>query len=403
MMQEQAKSVHCSPRYDADGWTHWPDHEVESTQLRRLLGDAQEGASFVSECLMIAGKIVVGDDESWLGEWRGLADRIAKRARLSSAEGHFTTARNEWLRALNYYRTASAFLVRSDPRIAELSRIARSCAEAFLELLSPRGEVLDIRFGTDWLQGYLIRSSAAPRKSPVVVAFGEERDTKEDLLVRFQSHAIASGLSLLAIDLPKEIECFQDSPVHHYQGTALRRWLDYLLSRDDVDPRRIALIGDGLGGALATRVAATEMRWAAAVCDGGFWEDLEQRYVTASLFGAGIKRSPSRKLARQIKCPSLVVVGEHDYVRLEDITALHEHCRAAGVPMDLKIFSGEETGSSHRQLDNPSIGRQFIFDWLRDKLRLDRKDQAPTIPTRKNCIKNAPQLAVNDTRTASSA
>ncbi|MCA1471118.1 dienelactone hydrolase family protein [Bradyrhizobium sp. NBAIM03] len=403
MMREQAKSVHRSPRYDADGWTHWPDHEVESTQLRRLLGDAQEGASFVSECLMIAGKIVVGDDESWLEEWRALADRIARRARLSSAEGHFTTARNEWLRALNYYRTASAFLVRSDPRIPELSRIANSCAEAFLEVLSPRGEVLEIRFGTNLLQGYLIRSSAAPRKSPVVVAIGEERDTKEDLLVRFQSHAIANGLSLLVTDLPREIERFQDRPVHHYQCVALRRWLDYLLSRDDVDQRRIALIGDGLGGALATRVAATETRWAAAVCDGGFWDDLEHRYVTASLFGPDIKLSPFCKLARQIKCPSLVVVGEHDYVSLEDITALHEHCRAAGVPMDLKIFKGEETGSSHRQLDNPSIGRQFIFDWLRDKLRIDRNDQAPSIPTRKNCVKNARPLALNDTRTASRA
>ncbi|MCA1551597.1 dienelactone hydrolase family protein [Bradyrhizobium sp. BRP19] len=402
MMREQAKSVHRSPRYDADGWTHWPDHEVESTQLRRLLGDAQEGASFVSECLMIAGKIVVGDDESWLEEWRALADRIARRARLSSAEGHFTTARNEWLRALNYYRTASAFLVRSDPRTPELSRIANSCAEAFLEVLSPRGEVLEIRFGTNLLQGYLIRSSAA-RKSPVVVAIGEERDTKEDLLVRFQSHAIANGLSLLVTDLPREIERFQDRPVHHYQCVALRRWLDYLLSRDDVDRKRIALIGDGLGGALATRVAATETRWAAAVCDGGFWDDLEHRYVTASLFGPDIKLSPFCKLARQMKCPSLVVVGEHDYVSLEDITALHEHCRAAGVPMDLKIFKGEETGSSHRQLDNPSIGRQFIFDWLRDKLRIDRNDQAPSIPTRKNCVKNARPLALNDTRTASRA
>ena len=38
--------------------------------------------------------------------------------------------------------------------------------------------------------------------------------------------------------------------------------------------------------------------------------------------------------------------------------------------MQLKIFADEETGASHRQLDNPTIGRQFIFDWLKDQLRL---------------------------------
>ncbi|MGY4281115.1 dipeptidyl aminopeptidase/acylaminoacyl peptidase [Bradyrhizobium sp. LM2.7] len=402
MMHRQAKSVHCSPRYDAGGWTHWPDYEVESTQLRRLLGDAQEGASFVSECLMVAGKIVVGDDESWISEWRALADRIARRARLSSIDGHSATARNEWLRALNYYRTASAFLVPSDWRILELSRIAQSCAAAFLGLLSPRGEVLEICFGSNLLQGYLIRSSAAPRKSPVIVAIGHERDTKEDLLVRFQSHAIASGLSLLVVDLPQEIECFQDRHVHH-QGMALRYWLDYLLGRDDVDGKRIALIGDGLAGALATRVAATETALAAAVCDGGIWDDLEQRYVAASLFSSGTRLSSPYKLARQIKCPCLVVMGEHDYAKEEDITALHEHCRAAGVQMDLKIFKNEETGSSHRQLDNPSIGRQFIFDWLTDKLRLERKEKTLAIPARKTSVRNARQIAGNDSRTASRA
>ncbi|WP_314948052.1 dienelactone hydrolase family protein [Bradyrhizobium cosmicum] len=351
---------------------------------------------------MVAGKIVVGDDESWISEWRALADRIARRARLSSANGHSATAANEWLRALNYYRAAAAFLVSGDPRIIELSHIAQSCATAFLELLSPRGEVLEICVGSNLLQGYLIRSSAAPRRSPVIVAIGHERDTKEDLLVRFQSHAIASGVSLLVLDLPQEMECFQDRHVHH-QSMVLRCWLDYLLSRDDVDARRIALIGDGLGGALATRVAATETTLAAAVCDGGFWDDVEQRYVAASLFGSGTRLSPPYKLARQIKCPCLVVMGEHDYAKEEDITALHEHCRAAGVPMDLKIFKEEETGSSHRQLDNPSIGRQFIFDWLTDQLRLDRKKETLTIPSRKSCVKNPLQIAIDDTRTASRA
>ena len=79
------------PKYDVGGWVHWPEHEVESAHLKRLLGDAQEGASFVSEIFLTASKILPGDDESWLNEWRGLAHNIAMRAHLSTAKGHFNS------------------------------------------------------------------------------------------------------------------------------------------------------------------------------------------------------------------------------------------------------------------------------------------------------------------------
>jgi dienelactone hydrolase len=42
------------------------------------------------------------------------------------------------------------------------------------------------------------------------------------------------------------------SPIEASAG----RWVDYLLARGDVDPSRIALFGDGLGGSLAIRIAA---------------------------------------------------------------------------------------------------------------------------------------------------
>ena len=36
--------------------------------------------------------------------------------------------------------------------------------------------------------------------------------------------------------------------------------------------------------------------------------------------------------------------------------------------LDLKIFSASETAASHAQRDNPTIGSEFIFDWIADQL-----------------------------------
>lgn len=109
MIQVPGQCADARPRYGDGGWIQWPDHEPESIRLRQLLGDAQEGASCVSECLLIAGRIAPGNDESWQQEWYVLANRIAARAHASVASGHLSTARYEWLRALNYYRTSAVF------------------------------------------------------------------------------------------------------------------------------------------------------------------------------------------------------------------------------------------------------------------------------------------------------
>ena len=40
----------------------------------RLLGAAQEGGSIVSECFLTASRIDPNDEDSWLQEWKRIAD-----------------------------------------------------------------------------------------------------------------------------------------------------------------------------------------------------------------------------------------------------------------------------------------------------------------------------------------
>jgi hypothetical protein len=38
------------------------------------------------------------------------------------------------------------------------------------------------------------------------------------------------------------------------------------------------------------------------------------------------------------------------------------------VPVELKVFEADETGASHCQADNPTLGHEYICDWITAKL-----------------------------------
>jgi dipeptidyl aminopeptidase/acylaminoacyl peptidase len=69
-----------------------------------------------------------------------------------------------------------------------------------------------------------------------------------------------------------------------------------------------------------------------------------------------------------IRCPYLIVQGEHDFLGLQTAVDAFEFARASGVPVELKVFEADETGASHCQADNPTLGHEYICDWMTAKL-----------------------------------
>ncbi len=73
-----------------------------------------------------------------------------------------------------------------------------------------------------------------------------------------------------------------------------------------------------------------------------------------------------RGILHQITCPTLVIMGEED----------GEHRLAQGrrtfselrCPRTFKLFTSEETGAAHCQMDNLTLANEFIGDWLTDVL-----------------------------------
>jgi dienelactone hydrolase len=384
---QQEKS---GPRYEPGGWIQWPDHTEHSIQFMQLLGAAQDGASCISECFRTAACIIPGDDKSWHGEWLKLAERIKECGDSALECGHIETAKSNWLRALNYYRAAACFLDAGDERRLAMLDSTEACSRSYLKHVTPRGEIVRIPYEDSFLHGYFLRAPGAPCRAPVVLCFGSPKESKEDLLVRLPGLALARGLSLLLVDLPGQGATYMQNkqPARHDQEISIGYCVDYLFSRDDVDQTRIVVYGDGLGGSYASRAAGSDIRFAAAVCDGGIWDHIERRFVASSISGGEQldREQDLRKycISNQIKCPYLVTVGEHDYIDVKDVVDLYNHLLGAGAKIDLKIFSEQETGASHCQIDNQTVGKGFIFDWISKKIGIggvqlsassDRSDQ----------------------------
>lgn len=369
-----------APFFDSRGWMQWPGNEDYSFQFMRMLGAAQEGGSTVSECLLAASGIDPACEESWFQQWKKAADINKTRGDIALARGHVKTALSNWLRAANYYRTAQAFMGTFDTRQGAAIAQMMVCSQLYLEHTTPAGEVIEISWSDDKaLQGYFLPAPGrAGRKAPVVICVGAPDQYKEEHLYRMPRYAHERGLSLLLVDLPGQGHLREvDRAFGRYDvETAISSWVDYLCDRDDVNPRKIAIFGDGLGSSFATRGASFDDRFAAAVCDAGIW-DLHERAFLATRMSGGlattefaddIEKLCRGSIARSVRCPILVALGEHDWLDAGHVTQCCEALVAAGQDVELKIFSASETAASHAQQDNPTIGNEFIFDWIADRL-----------------------------------
>ncbi len=85
-----------------------------SFETLRAMGFAVDGGADLADVLVTASAIGEGDEVSWLREWKNTAQRVHRIAEECLAKGHRVSAREAFLRASNYYRTAE-FYLREDP------------------------------------------------------------------------------------------------------------------------------------------------------------------------------------------------------------------------------------------------------------------------------------------------
>jgi dienelactone hydrolase len=381
-------------RYEPYGWNHWPEHPWMSYQFRRVLGETQVAGGAISECFQVASRMVAGDKESWHEEWFRVAERNRIRGEKAEAAGNVFTAKACWLRATNYYRVAEYFLAQDDPRLlATFTLCEESCQKAG-RYFAPPLEVVQVPYedGTH-LPAYFLRAPTAPERSPVLIGFGGLDSFKEELVFMIGRGVLERGISLLLVDGPGQGAALrrQGLTTRYDYEVPVGRCIDYLETRDDIDEARIAVSGASLGGYFAARAGAYEHRLAAAISHGAIWdvnevwtdrdaeaavaEHIKRAFGAESMEEARVKARAFRLegALEHMRCPYLILHGGHDVLGVKHATRVYEYALAHGVDAELTLVSEEETGAEHCQHDNPTVGMEYLGDWLAERFAIAQR------------------------------
>ncbi len=374
----------------------FPEHHQWSNATLVTKGMAPWGAVALGEIDQIIQALHArqGEAHAWWEEWCAMAARLEVQADTAAAEGRSATAGNYYLRAGNYYYTGERMVPPSEEKTA-IYRQSLRCYQEGLRRRHPNIETVDVPYEGGALPAYFLKSPYAKGRAPTVVVF-DGLDNCKEMSVLFAGLELAfRGFHVLAIDGPGQGEALRLRGFHarYDSEKAGTPTYEYLLTRDDVDPDRVALMAYSAGGYYAPRMAAFEPRYAALIAWGAHydyhavwqkrWEVMQASAKSAAtshfqlpwVLGEPDMDAAMKKLkkftlagvAHQIKCPILICHGQDDTLSPPEI-AQQLHDNVGSTDRTLKIFTARDGGSTHVQVDNRQVGIDYIADWLEQRL-----------------------------------
>ncbi len=386
----------------------------------RMFGADEYGGASFGEVLATSARIKAGDYDSWYDEWNRIADRIAAEADGQLARHHRISARDNYLRACNYYRASEFFLHENpaDPRVARAYKRSVDCYKKAADLHDLPIEPVEIPYEGTTLPGYLHRAGSGTR--PLLIHHTGFDGSAEEKHWSGARAAVERGYHVLCFDGPG-----QSGPLHREGLTFRPDWekvvtpvVDFAMTLPGIDPDRIALRGESLGGYLAPRAAAFEHRLAAVIANDGVFEYGSPHFAAApadrrvamlkalragpseqidKLIRAGMAQSPVARwsithgiwcfgasspsdymrmtldytmaggIAEQIRCPTLVCDAEGDLFFKGQPQQLFDHLTC---PKTLMTFSNEEGAGAHCEVGAARLANARMFDWLDETLGL---------------------------------
>ncbi len=198
----------------------------------------------------------------------------------------------------------------------------------------------------------------------------------------FEGNHRAKGLEIVA-QVPLIRRALYDTP------PAVQLALDYLLSRPDVDPTRVELVGASFGAPFATIAAARDARvtrlWLAhgggdthAMIDRGLEKEIAQPWLRApvsrlaDLLASGPRFTPERWIAQVAPRPVVMLNAEDDEkIPRRSVDILYDSALA---PKELVWLPGK-----HMQGNRPDVLRRLV-DAVLERADLSVASATPTAP-----------------------
>jgi dipeptidyl aminopeptidase/acylaminoacyl peptidase len=386
-------------------FTYFPENYRWSHGLLIGLNMAPWGGAEIGEINRIGLRLksCVGDDDAWFREWAREARTVEDRGRDLIAGGRAKSGAQYLQRATAYYHVGERFL---QPKSAEgfsaYKRGVECLRDAANYIKRPRLEHVEIPYDDGSLPAIYVHAEAANRggKVPAMVFFDGLDVTKEIQYLKGVADLAARGIACLIVDGPGNGESIRfrnfylRPDTEHYATPAF----DYLASRAEVDQKRIGVMAISLGGYYAPRAAAFDQRFACCLAWGAQWDyqkiwlDRFERLaradtpslsvasqhilwvLNASSQDDAIKRLAPFKLdgvVQKINCPFLMLHGEGDeQIPLGEAQKCFD---AVGSKIKtFKLFTRDEGGYHHCQIDNQSICSAYMWDWLEQVLEPGR-------------------------------
>jgi len=381
----------------------------------RNLGFMYYGGTDLGEMIATAGQITEGDFESWFNNWTARAERVLGRAEEDLAGGHLVSARGGLLRASSYYRMAEFYLHGNpeDPRILTTSHASQKAYAKAAELTGPTWEPIEVPYEGTKLPGYFYKPDTSNERRPTIIFHGGFDSSAEELFYYGGAPATLRGYNCLTWDGPGQGSPVRDQklPFRYDTEKVISPAVDYALSRPDVDPDKLILIGMSLGGYFASRAVAFEHRFRGAVFFDGvydFYESLHgifpadaiaahdagdretcNKIVTekmasntalnwavtqgmwsmheaspADLLDASKKYTMSG-IIDKIKTPCLVMEAEGDIFFKGQPKRVFDELQ---VPKKFAAFTPEDGAENHCQSGALSFKDEVVFNWIADTL-----------------------------------
>ncbi|MCE2983117.1 MAG: esterase FrsA [Parachlamydia sp.] len=239
-------------------------------QLMRAMALTYYKGADIGECIAIAEKIEPGNRQSWHEQWLYQAERLSCLAEQWEKEGLKQSSEEAYLRASNYYRSASFFLYGSPDKETALKNCYVKHVETFEKGMRPlRFKKIAIPYEKADLKGYFF--SKTDEEKPVVILNTGYDGTCQECFMSIGLSALERGFHVLCFDGPGQGHALikQSLPLRPDWEHVIKPIIDFCSVLPACDLSKIVLIGQSFGGYLAPRAACFEKRLAALIAIPG--------------------------------------------------------------------------------------------------------------------------------------
>jgi pimeloyl-ACP methyl ester carboxylesterase len=230
--------------------------------------------------LRIATQIVPTDFESMYNAYYYMAEQVFSIAQGVDAAVDPAGAREAYFRAATYYRGADFFLHGnlSDPRIYSLWDQQLTSFNKAMALQPIPGERFTVKapnssIGAFESIGIFFKASASNTSTPTILIANGYDGSQEELYHQSCVEILKRGVNCVTYEGPGQPTVRREQNIGFIPDwwSATSPVVDYLLTREDVDQSKLALLGVSFGGTLAPRAASKDDRFSAVIALDGLY------------------------------------------------------------------------------------------------------------------------------------